>query len=1158
MSFPSEITNATLGELLKRKELFSLVAGPHRVAADGHERVIPPSDHLRINSYQLFIKNLVNPNTPYRKIHLAWAPGSGKTVGALVAANEFIGAYRQLYAAETMVRARFRAGRAAAELADVRTPSVFVLGFTATETAFVRDLLGYSYFGFVSHEEREELNFRKQAASSGSESDIKALNEYESRLRRRITDKSRGGFFKFLGYEKFVNRLFSSTGVDFVQLEKETHDRMRTEPDITLQDVIDEYIAAGKVAVNTELLARLENSLLICDEIHDTYNKTMKNNRGVAVQYVLNKVKTLRFISMSATPINNSPVEVVDFANYFIDNRADQLRRRDLFDGRKLRPGALDRIRAIMFGKISFVQDTDTRYYPTSEMVGEPLIFTRATNGFAVGTALPYLKFLQAPMTAAQLETVDAYLSEHKHAAHADVEEDEVGFPLPADGFTVYDMVFPIPGGYSFRSGQIKHAIDTAPAQWRKEIGIGIAHTGNVTAINGDFLRRENIEKYSSKYALLLDDLDALYKKGPSKCLIYHFRVEMSGAVFIGELLKMNGYIEETGNATANTRCVHCGLPMQAHTEQGNGAPHIFAPVRFILAHHNVANLRASIEKYRAPDNADGSKFAILIGSEIIKQAYDFKCVQTLYTLSLSTSIEILIQIYGRAIRKESHSLLPPDKRHVQIKNILQVRSDGQLSPEVLRYASKMEDHLTTQLIMRELISGAPDANINRAINMSPALLKEYFPNGDMSGPSVPRIDTLYFTPSSEMPVGPPTTVTYYAHGHYRRDIEDIVGIVKIAFMRRSVWTRGDLYKYVSDPLNQPYGVEVDPRGFTPAIFAVAMRYLTAHQYGSTSSHGGNAEHNIFDFVSKYVYVNGVKCTVSSVAEYYIAIQARHIASESSAIDAETYMRLPPTRNGVMLQLADVDGSIDMQFKRAIATWADATSPNDFLTSISTEMQIAIVREIIESGYGNGKITIPRADDIVRLIQGFGAAISFTQVMLFTDVADIFGTANKPLSEDNIVGYTEARSIQLYNGVKWMTIKKTMMNKQIEYREPDGYIGVLETVGTRTKLKIRQSLEEIRGRVNKNASDGFVDTRLVDRGMACETKSRQQLDDIVARLGGKLSDNNKIRGICDHIRDRLVILETAERRKKTKTKYLYGWWDEQIDVKNIIAKHIIR
>lgn len=1148
MAFPPEITPATIGELLRRKELYSLEAGPHRHGKVARDVLGLPRDMLKINSYQLFIQGLINPRTPYRKIHLSWAPGIGKTVGALVAATEFIKVYKQLYASETMVRARFRAGRAAADMADVRTPSVFVLGFAATETAFVRDLIGYSYFGFVSAAEREELTFRQTAAAGGSESDVKALHEYESRLRRRLTDKSRGGFYKFLGYEKFVNRLFSSTGVDFVALERETQERMKAgEPDITLQDVIDEYIAAGKVAVNEELLARLENSLLICDEIHDTYNKSMKNNRGVAIQYVLNRVKSLRFISMSATPVNNSPAEIVDFANYFIDNRADQLKRRELFDGRKLRPGALERIGAIMFGKVSFVQDTDTRYFPTSEIVGEELVLPQAIGSWRAGDVLPYLRFLKAPMTPLQLTALNDYMSGVRAADDTDEDEAETGgFPLSADGFTVYDTVFPIPQhpGVSFRSSTIRPAITESTAAWKREAGVAVIQTGNVTVFGGDWLRRENIAKYSSKYALLLDDLEVLYKNGPSKCLIYHFRVEMAGAVFIAEMLKANGYIDETANPTGGTRCVHCGKRMSEHGEE----EHSFAPIRYIVAHHSAPNLRASIEKFRAADNADGSQYAILIGSEIIKQSYDFKCVQTEYILSLSTSIRILLQILGRVVRKDSHALLPPHLRHVKIKILLQVREDGIASPEVLRYAAKMEDHLTVQQIMRVLNAGAADANIDRAINMSPALLREYFPNG-MGTEAKPRIDTLYYTPVSDMPRGLPdsgTSVTYYAHDHYRRDMQDISALVKWAFMKRNVWTRDELYSEICK-VDNSIGVEVDPRTFTRPLFAVVMQYLTTRQQmQSRRPDAGRDVASIYDYVSKYVYVNGVRSVIVVVSDYYIAIPIGGSLTEDPPIDAETFLRLPPSRAGVAISMESVANSIDRSYSTAVGLWESAEEDNDFLTVMTGEMQVAILRKIIEGE------SIARSDVILRILRGLGALVTRKQVDLFKDVAAIWAGDGKtaPTSDgtpEDIVGYTEASAIWLYAPRGWISVKRTMMNRSVEYREASGYVGVLETVGTTTKLKIRKSIEDIRGRVRDGK--GIIDTRLIDRGMNCETKSRQQLEDILLTIGGKLPDKLRIRSMCSMIRDKLISLESAERSRKTKTKYLYGWWDEAVNVK---------
>jgi hypothetical protein len=61
-------------------------------------------------------------------------------------------------------------------------------------------------------------------------------------------------------------------------------------PPPSLDDLIKEAIARDEIIINTQFLASLENSLIIGDEIHNTYNMVSKNNRGVAIQFVLEKV----------------------------------------------------------------------------------------------------------------------------------------------------------------------------------------------------------------------------------------------------------------------------------------------------------------------------------------------------------------------------------------------------------------------------------------------------------------------------------------------------------------------------------------------------------------------------------------------------------------------------------------------------------------------------------------------------------------------------------------------------------------------------------------------------------------------------------------------------------------------------------------------------
>ena len=78
---------------------------------------------------------------------------------------------------------------------------------------------------------------------------------------------------------------------------------------------ISSMIIDGKIVLNVQLLERFKNSLIICDEIHNTYNSLEKNNWGIAIQHILNYHQSIRAVFLSATIINNYPSEIIDLLN---------------------------------------------------------------------------------------------------------------------------------------------------------------------------------------------------------------------------------------------------------------------------------------------------------------------------------------------------------------------------------------------------------------------------------------------------------------------------------------------------------------------------------------------------------------------------------------------------------------------------------------------------------------------------------------------------------------------------------------------------------------------------------------------------------------------------------------------------------------------------
>ena len=51
---------------------------------------------FNLSSAQLFVKNFLNPNTPYKRLLLNWMTGSGKTAPSPAIANEFIKVFKKM------------------------------------------------------------------------------------------------------------------------------------------------------------------------------------------------------------------------------------------------------------------------------------------------------------------------------------------------------------------------------------------------------------------------------------------------------------------------------------------------------------------------------------------------------------------------------------------------------------------------------------------------------------------------------------------------------------------------------------------------------------------------------------------------------------------------------------------------------------------------------------------------------------------------------------------------------------------------------------------------------------------------------------------------------------------------------------------------------
>ena len=81
--------------------------------------------YLSSTSYQSFISNFMSPLTPYKQILVKWETGTGKTLSALITANNFIECYKN--------------EKIAANTTNI--VSIFIIGFTSK--IFKSELMKY-------------------------------------------------------------------------------------------------------------------------------------------------------------------------------------------------------------------------------------------------------------------------------------------------------------------------------------------------------------------------------------------------------------------------------------------------------------------------------------------------------------------------------------------------------------------------------------------------------------------------------------------------------------------------------------------------------------------------------------------------------------------------------------------------------------------------------------------------------------------------------------------------------------------------------------------------------------------------------------------------------------------------------------------------------
>jgi hypothetical protein len=1100
----AEALRALLADLAGRKEFAALAPPP----GGSEPRLTLPG--LRLSGAQLFVRGFENPDTPYPRLLVSWQTGTGKSIVGIGIGQEFIRQYRL---------------RAA--LGDSRHPSVFVISFTHRET-FQEDMLRYPEFGFVSAAEVEDLRRLRAAAGAGggASPEARQLSGLLGVLRRRITDRARGGYYQFYGYKEFANRLFMVTRAGIGRGFDATALYGRGAP-ADFGARLAEAVRRGDVGINGDLLEELRGGLLIADEIHNVYNVQEPNNYGIAIQYVLDALgaEAPRAVFMSATPMTGSAAEIVDLLNLLVPRAALPselpLRRADFFvraaappapgavegDGdeegegsssfvvSQLREGAAEQIAHLAAGRVSFLLDSDVGSYPRRIFVGDEV------------PGIPYLRLTPCPMTPFHERTL----------AREQGEAPPLG-PAPkglaANAYTLYDMAFPNPdeppGSEAdpaseavglYLSGETPARLAQASPEWRAaegvivERGVEAGVAAGTYVFTGPFLGLERLGHLSAKAARVVAETIAAIRAGPGKVMIYHHRVRMSGVLLYQEALRMNGLADETSAPTDATLCSVCGVPRGEHRSEG----HAYQPARFVVAHSDIdrAAMLRSIARYNAPANREGYSFRVLVGSRVVREGLHFRGVRHQFVASLPTDYPTLVQVFGRVVRKDSHAELPEDQRDVRIRVFVSTRADGRPSPELQRYTDKGREYLVIQEVERALRVWAVDgfANYGRiraALHAGP------------DGALRPSLDSLPYAPAvgpeARAPPAAARTATFEAYGHGEREVAAIAAVCRALFRAQPVWTYEDLWAAVRGGAVRGAGrdpayyaednyaaalLSLDrPAGDPPTVVTRAGRFFVA----ALAAPGGGAALDVETFLRDF--------PAGSAGSAGPAVPQRRLGFRVA-----DYLREARSGQNFAVHLREFEEA----FLRPGAPPLELA-----LVGYGAPFHYALLRRLVARG-GGPRVT---ADDerVADLYRRFRIAVTLADASAPAAARAFRGA--RPGAPNSLVGYVtpEAVSLRDQEG-QWYSAPHADFGIGRRHRENDIVVGFVASLGPAGAPGTRPAGEDFAaasvaarfkvrppaGRLRAGRA-GRGDVRSLARGAVCETRPREELGSYVRRL----------------------------------------------------------
>ena len=647
---------------------------------------------FELSPHQVFVKNFLSSDTPYKGLLLYHGLGTGKTCSAIGVAEEMrqymkrTGLKRQIFViASPNVQGNFRQ-----QLFDERKLTKVTNAANPNEFTWnIESCVGNSLLNEINPNSIRNLSREKLISNINS-----LINEN----------------YAFIGYIQFANvarahMLVSSEEVDAAAREEQS-----------IRKFFDER-------------------LIIIDEVHnirladDSNRKEMQQVAAVLMK-VVKHARGLRLLLLSATPMFNSYKEIIWITNLLNANDERSLiQTSNVFqpDG-SFQPGDNDTtnesgesiLRRKLTGYVSYVRGENPytfpyRLYPavfSPENSLQSFVYpTQQMNGHAIDEPIQNINVYvnRAEKTTYQMSvylSIIDYMRRKSHGFYTNAgiyremptfeNMESFGYTLLQRPLEALNIVYPDEDvSNMLREDNAKTRANYFTDELFQNAigGTGLAKTmtfdtlensdplkhnyeylPNTLKTHGRVFSPEELPKYSAKMAEICNCIKA--SKGI--VLIYSQYID-GGVVPMALALEEMGFSRYCHSYAGRHKHLFKRAPtaqidaitMTSRNQMQNaGDDNVFQPAQYIMITGDKGLSPSNTEdvKYATnSDNMNGSKVKVIIISKAGSEGLDFKAIRQIHILEPWFNMNRIEQIIGRGVRNLSHCALPFKKRNVQI-----------------------------------------------------------------------------------------------------------------------------------------------------------------------------------------------------------------------------------------------------------------------------------------------------------------------------------------------------------------------------------------------------------------------------------------------------------------------------------------------------------